>query len=188
MIFGHMGVVAALRATIRRPGGSYALMAMCVVAVLPDVLDVFYFVTGICSPFGLYSHTIPAIVLQGAVTGGLALLITDSLWLTLAFALLLPLHLAADFFTMRKLLWPGGELVGLNLYNHSALDLLLEVPVIAGGWWLLRRSGRGPSWAVGRGVLVAALVGQFSFDAYGFISNRHIKPSTCRSAEPVTVR
>ena len=37
----------------------------------PDVLDVAFAMSGICSPFGLYTHTLPAIALETAVVGGI---------------------------------------------------------------------------------------------------------------------
>ncbi len=145
MICGHLGVAALVRATMRDPRGRMALVAMFAVAGLPDLLDVAYFVLGICSPYGLYSHTVPAIALETAVVGGAAVLITGSRPFAIAIAALVPLHLAADFLTMHKLLWPGGDFAGLNLYAVPVADFLLEAPIVVVGWLVLRRSGRGGS-------------------------------------------
>ena len=85
-IFGHLGVAGMVRATQRDPHGSRAFVLLCIVAVLPDVLDVAFAMSGICSPFGLYTHTLPAIALETAVVGGIAWFATRSARVCVAFA------------------------------------------------------------------------------------------------------
>jgi hypothetical protein len=188
VIFGHLGVASMVRATQRDPRGALAFCLLCAAAVVPDIMDVFYSLAGICSPFGLYSHTIPAIVLEAAVVGGLVLLVTDSVALTVAFAVVIPLHLAADYFTMNKLLWPGGELAGLNFYATPRLDFLVEAPTIVVGWLVLRRSKRGPSWAVTIPALLVVMSLQTVLDSVVLKPEHPIKPNACHTVERVSLQ
>jgi hypothetical protein len=182
VIFGHLGVAGMVRATQRDPHGSRAFVLLCIVAVLPDVLDVAFAMSGICSPFGLYTHTLPAIALETAVVGGIAWFATRSARVCVAFAAMVPLHLAADFPTMNKLLMPGGELHGLDLYRRPILDFVLEAMVFTLGWRMLRQSARGPHWSVTGATLVAVLILQGAFDSYQLVTNAPIKPNACYRA------
>ena len=85
-------------------------------------------------------------------------------------------HLPLDLVTGHKLYWPGGEMHGLGLYQRPLLDFLAEVPVVAAGWALLRRDGRGPRWATTWSVLAGVLLLQGGFD----LLERGLKPSACR--------
>jgi hypothetical protein len=150
-------------------------------AIAPDLLDVAYALAGICSPYGLYSHTVPAAVLTGAILGGIAFLATGSRTTGLVIAGVVLAHLPLDFVTGHKIFWPGGPLLGLDLYRWPLRDFLLELPVALGGWWLLRRSGAGPRWAT-IGLAAGALVlVQATFD----LVKGGLKPSGCES--PVSV-
>lgn len=172
MIVGHLGVVAAA-------GGRWPvvpLVWLVAAAIAPDLLDVAYAVVGLCSPYGLYSHTIPAAALTGAVLGGVAFLATGSRAAGLLVAGAVLAHLPLDFVTGRKIYWPGGPLVGLDLYRRPLLDFLVEVPVMLAGWWLLRRSGQAPRWATLGIVALGLVLMQGTFDAL----HRTLKPSGCR--------
>jgi hypothetical protein len=175
VITGHLGVAAAARG--RWPVVS--LLWLLPVAIAPDLLDVGYALAGICSPYGLYSHTVPAATLTGAVLGGIAFLATSSRaagLLTLAVVLA---HLPPDLVTGHKIFWPGGPLIGLGLYDRPLLDFLCEVPVMLAGWWLLRRDRRAPRWATTGGAALLLLAAQGTFD----LLPRGVKPSGCRWAQ-----
>jgi hypothetical protein len=171
VITGHLGVAAAARS--RWPVVS--LLWLVPVAIAPDLLDVAYVVAGVCSPYGLYSHTIPAAALTGAVLGGIAFLVTGSRAAGLVTAGVVLAHLPLDLVTGHKIFWPGGPLVGLALYHRPLLDFLVELPLALGGWWLLRRSGRGPRWATLGAAALALVVVQAAFDVLP-----GMKPSGCR--------
>ena len=173
MITGHLGIAAAARG--RWPVAS--LLWLVPVSIAPDLLDVGYALTGICSPYGLYSHTVHAAVLTAAVLGGAAFLATSSYAAGLLTAALVVAHLPLDFVTGHKIFWPGGPLIGLDLYERPLLDFAVEVPILLGGWWLLRRGGRGPRWATTGAAALALVVGQGAFD----LIEREIKPSGCRA-------
>jgi hypothetical protein len=150
------------------------------VSIAPDLLDVAYAIFGICSPYGLYSHTVHAAVLTGAVLGGGAFLATGSRAAALLTAFVVLLHLPFDLVTGHKIFWPGGPLVGLHLYRRPLLDFVVEVPILIAGWWLLRRAGRGPRWATATAMVVALVVGQGAFD----LLERGLKPSSCHWDAP----
>lgn len=172
MITGHLGVAAA--AGSRWPRVPFLwLLAVC---IAPDLLDVGYALAGFCSPYGLYSHTVPAAALLGALLGGAAFLATGSRTAGLVTLAVVLAHLPLDLVTGHKLYWPGGELVGLDFYRRPLLDFAAEVPVVVAGWALLRRTGRGPRWATMGFVLLGVLLLQGGFD----LLERGIKPSACR--------
>jgi len=135
-----------------------------------------------CSPYGLYSHTIFSVLLQAAILGGAAFLFFDSLAMGVLFASAVVLHLAADFFTGLKLMVPGGEFVGLNLYDRPWWDLALEVPLVVLGWLAARRVSER-SWMTSRWLLALVLGLQVFFDATH--TGRLRKPTACfRSTTP----
>jgi hypothetical protein len=183
VITGHLGVAGLLRSTREDNFGTGAFVALAVASLCPDVLDGVFFLVDFCSPYGLYSHTIFSVLLQSAVVGGAAFLVTDSRPMGVLFASAVLLHLPADFFTGRKLFFPGGEMVGLNLYNRPWWDLALEVPLVLLGWWAARRSSSIRSWTTSAWLLVFVLGVQVMYDATH--SSRLRKPTACfRSTTP----
>lgn len=174
MITGHLGIASAVGSRWR----NVPLLWLVPASIAPDILDVVLAVWGICSPFGLYTHTLPAAALLGAVLGGVAFLATGSRSAGLVVLLVVLLHLPADFLTGRKLYWPGGPLLGLDLYSRPAIDFLVELPVLVGGWWLLRRAGKAPRWATTLAAVGALVVVQGTFD----LLSKGVKPSACYPA------
>ena len=182
MITGHLGVAGLLRPTQGRKFGQGAFVALAIASLFPDVLDGVFFLIGFCSPYGLYSHTIYSVLLQSAVVGATAFLFFDSPTVGVVFASAVILHLAADFFTGLKLMVPGGEFVGLNVYDRPWLDFVLEVPVVVSGWLVARRYSER-TWMTSRWVLVLVLGVQLFYDATH--SRRLRKPTACfRSMTP----
>jgi len=57
-----------------------------------------------------------------------------AVWLTYAS------HWPADFITGLKPTWPGGPIVGLNVYSRPGLDFGIESVVVALCWIAYRRS------------------------------------------------
>lgn len=175
MITGHVGIAAAVRSGWRDTSFVWLLAA----TVAPDVLDAAMAIAGICNPYGLYSHTVPAAALIAAVLGGAALLVSGSRQTAFAVALIVMLHLPADMITGHKIFWPGGPMIGLDLYARSLLDFLIEAPILLLGWWMLRRFGRAPRWATSVVSVVAFLVLQGAFD---LVQGDGVKPTACRTA------
>lgn len=183
MITGHLGVAGLLRSTQGDKFGKSALVALAVAALFPDVLDGVFFLLDLCSPYGLYTHTIFSVLLQSAVLGGAAFLVFDSRRVGVLVAAAMLLHLPADFFTGQKLFVPGGEMMGLNLYDRPAWDFALEAPLVVLGWVAVRRSSRMHGWMTSAWVLVLVLGVQVVFDATH--SRRLRKPTACfRSMTP----
>ncbi|HET9012477.1 MAG TPA: hypothetical protein VFN38_11720 [Gemmatimonadaceae bacterium] len=172
MITGHLGVAAAARS--RWPTVSLAWLLPA--AFAPDLLDVGYAFAGICSPYGLYSHTVPAAALAAAVLGGLAFLATGSRIGGCVVAAVVMAHLPLDLVTGFKIYWPGGPLLGMYLYERPLLDFAAEAPVVLAGWWLLRRTGKGPRWASLAVTALGLVLLQGTFD----LLHRGLKPTGCR--------
>ena len=184
MITGHLGVAGLLRSTQGEKIGRVAFVALAVASLSPDVLDGVFVLLGSCNPYGLYTHTIFSVLLQSAVVGGTAFLVFDSRTLGLLLAAAVLLHLPADFLTGQKLMYPGGELVGLNVYERPWLDFVLEVPLVVAGWMAARRSSRQRSWTTSAWTLALVLGVQVVFDVAAH-SPRTRKPTACfRSMTP----
>lgn len=157
-------------------------IAFVVASLAPDVVDLLYVVLGICSPYGLYSHTVWAVAIEAVLAGGLAYLATGSRSIALSFGAVVLLHIAGDYFTGRKLLVPGGDMVGLQGYDHPGWDFMLEAVAVGSGWWLLRRSGHQPRWATSVWLLLLTLGVQAAFDMAATGTGRSQKPTACVEA------
>ena len=177
MIVGHLGTAGAAHAARRDSSLGWLLVA----ALTPDLVDGLFVLGRTCNPHGLYSHTLPAAALIAAVTGALAYFATGRR-ATGALCVLMALsHLPLDYITGRKLFYPGGELLGLSLYENAAADFVLEATMAVGGWWLVRRGRDAPRWASGWLALGALLALQGALDIVGSRGGG-MKPSSCASA------
>lgn len=174
MITGHLGIAGAAHATRRDSSLPWLLGA----AMAPDIVDALFVVARQCNPHGLYSHTVPAAALLAVVVGALAYYFTDQRATGVLSALLVLAHLPADFLTGQKLFWPGGELMGLRLYERPVADFFVEAALVFLGWWLLRSRPWAPRWATGRAALVGLLVIQVSVEVVGSVKSG-VKPSAC---------
>ncbi len=175
MIVGHVGVAAATKSVWRRTSLPWLLVA----CVAPDLVDIGFAIAGVCNPYGLYSHTVPAAALIAAAMGGAAFLATDSRATGIASALMVLVHLPPDLITGHKIYWPGGPMLGLYVYQRPFLDFSIEAPILIIGWWLLRRSRSAPPWATSALVLAVFLGGQAFLD---LAVREGAKPSACLSA------
>ena len=180
MIVGHLGVAGAVYAG-RRDSSLFWLLGA---SMAPDVVDGLFVVARSCNPYGLYSHTIPAAPLIAAVTGALAYFATDQRVTGLLAAALVAAHLPLDFITGWKLFWPGGELLGLRLYEFPPGDFVLEALILLGGWWLVRSRRPAPRWATGWLAVAALLLAQGTLDVLG-ARGGGTKPSACATVAPL---
>ena len=172
MIVGHLGVAAAARAAWRRASLPWLLVA----CASPDLVDITLALAGVCNPYGLYSHTVHSVALQAAVLGGAALLVTGSRTTALVSALMVVLHLPPDLVTGHKIFWPGGPMLGLDVYSRPLLDYFIEAPILIIGWWLLRRTPGAPRGATSALVRALLLAGQGALD---LMTGDGVKPSAC---------
>ncbi|MEO6528180.1 MAG: metal-dependent hydrolase [Gemmatimonadaceae bacterium] len=181
MITGHLGVAAAAHAARR----DCSLLWLLGASMAPDVVDALFVVARSCNPNGLYSHTVPAAVLIAAVTGAAAFLATNRRATGLLAAALVLAHVPLDYVTGYKLFWPGGEIVGLRVYERPAVDFVLEAALVVAGWRMLRTSPSAPRWATGWPALAALLAVQGSLDVLGK-GRGGVKPSACAQAQVST--
>ena len=182
MITGHLGVAAAAQG-FRRGGSS--LVWLLVAAMAPDLVDAAFVAARSCNPYGLYSHTLPAAALIAAVMGAVAFLSTGSRGTGLMAAAVTLVHIPLDFVTGYKLFWPGGDMIGLHLYEYPVADFLVEAALVGAGWWILRTRRGAPRWAVGWPALAAMLVLQGTVDVVGKARNG-LKPSACAQVVPAS--
>ena len=174
MIAGHLGLAGAAYAGRRDSSLPWLLGA----AMAPDVVDGLFVLARSCNPHGLYSHTLPAAAIIAVVTGAVAYFATDRRATGVLCMLMTLVHLPLDYVTGRKLFWPGGELMGLNLYEQPMADFVVETALAVGGWWLVRRHRSAPRWASTWLALGALLALQGALDIAG--SRRGgMKPNAC---------
>lgn len=171
MIIGHLGVAAA--ATRWRPRVS--LLWLIPAAIAPDLLDIAFAAAGVCNPYGLYSHTIPAAMLLAACLAGAAVLCGRREIAALVF-LVVMLHLPLDYVTGRKLYWPGGEMYGLGWYDRRLADFAIESALAIGGWLLLRSGPGSPRWATAIWSIAGLLAAQGVVDG---VQQGSLKPTAC---------
>lgn len=184
MITGHLGIAGIARSSVREPLKPAWFALLLGASLAPDVADLLYWVAGICSPYGLYSHTLHAVVIQAAVIGGIALLVSGSRSVALLFAVVVLLHMPGDWFTGRKLFAPGGEMMGLRLYERPLWDWALELPILLLGWLMLRRGGKAPAWATSVWSLLLMVLLQTGFDILGASRGGGVKPNACPRIAP----
>jgi hypothetical protein len=88
----------------------------------------------------MWSHSVPAVAALVVAFALAGYLLTRSGAVALVGGAVALSHIAADYITGLKPTWPGGPVVGLDLYAHPAADFFVESVVIAAGWLLYRRS------------------------------------------------
>jgi hypothetical protein len=165
MMVGHFGIAYGVRALDKRePGSCVPLLWLLAAAIAPDLLDGVYALGKVCNPDDVLSHSLPAVAILAVLFGTAAFLHTRNRTTALFVAGMVALHLPPDYITGIKALWPGGPVIGLYIYRWSWLDLIVEVPVIAGGWWMLRRTRFTPRLAVSGLALAAMLAVQLSLN------------------------
>jgi hypothetical protein len=165
MIVGHVGIAYGARALDRREEGARApLLWLLAASVAPDMLDGLFALGRYCNPEGVFTHSLPAVAILATIFGVAAFLHTRSVTSALLVAALVMLHLPPDYLTGRKALWAGGPVAGLYIYRWGWLDFLAELPLVIGGWWMLRRARFRPRWVVSGLALAALLAVQLAFD------------------------
>jgi hypothetical protein len=181
MMVGHFGIAYGVRALdTREVDERVPLLWLLAAAIAPDILDGIYALGKYCNPDGLLSHSIPAVAILAVLFGAGAFLHTRNATTALIVAGMVLLHLPPDFITGRKLLWSGGPVIGLYIYRTPWLDMLVEVPVIIGGWWMLRRTPFRPRLAVSWLALAVMLAVQVSLDTQSQVNGPRARPACTR--------
>lgn len=137
MYGGHVGIALAgkgFRSTV-------PLWLLLLATQLPDWTDAVVCTAGIESPpSGMLSHSLPAIAVLAAVLSLLYFAAVRDVTAASLVALVVASHAAADYLTGLKPTWPGGPVIGLQLYRQPAVDFAVEGVVILIGWAIYRRS------------------------------------------------
>ncbi len=137
MYGGHVGIALAgkgYRTTV-------PLWLLLIATQLPDWTDAAVCASGTGSPPSeMLSHSIPAVAVLGAVLALLYYAVARDLAASALVAAVVASHAVADYATGLKPTWPGGPQIGIQLYQHPALDFALEAMVIVIGWMIYRRS------------------------------------------------
>lgn len=137
MYAGHIGVALGAKG-IRR---TIPLWILVLASQLPDWSDATLCIAGVRpSVPGMLSHSLPAVAILAAVIA-LAFYARerDTAGAMIVLAVVLS-HAAGDYLTGIKPTWPGGPMIGLELYRRPMADVALESVVIVAGWLLYRRS------------------------------------------------
>jgi len=136
MYIGHVG--AALAA--KRVRGSIGLLVLLVATYTPDWVDAGLCVMGVYNPQEMLSHSIP-VVLLFALVGFVVYAVATRDWTgALVIAAVILSHLLLDWITGYKPSWPGGPMIGLQLYDHPLADFVAEGIVIFVGALLYGRT------------------------------------------------
>ncbi|HEV8409916.1 MAG TPA: hypothetical protein VGQ30_05360 [Gemmatimonadaceae bacterium] len=160
MIVGHVGIAMGARALRRDVPLAWLLAA----SIAPDAVNIAESMSRLCNPDGLYSHSLPAIAILTLVLSIAAFVHLRNGSAAVMVGFMVVLHLLVDYLTGEKLLWAHGPLIGFNLYRWPAFDFAFEAPVIAAGWWMLRRAGTDPRWITSWAALaiLIAIQGEFN--------------------------
>lgn len=175
MIVGHLGVALGAK-SIRR---AHPLLWLTVATYAPDIVDVVIgTVTGACTRYGEWSHALPCTIAIAATSAAICLVLTHDSFTAAAVAVLVLLHVPPDYLTGHKLLWSGGPIIGLRLYDRPLVEFFIEVPLIVGGWWMLRRSRGAVRWLAPWPTLAFLLTVQGAANA-SRTRVRGLKPGAC---------
>jgi hypothetical protein len=134
MYIGHVG--AALAA--KRVRASIGLLALLVATYTPDWVDGGLCLAGFYNP--MLSHSVPAVVLFSLVGFALYALKTRNWTAALVVAGVILSHMLLDWVTGYKPTWPGGPMIGLDLYSNPVADFIVEGVLIVIGALLYART------------------------------------------------
>ena len=137
MLTGHIAVAMGAHG-LRR---AIPLWLLVLASQAPDWTDAVVCSTGLRpSVTGLYSHSIAATLVLAAMAAGIAVVVTREGLSGLLTGAVVMAHTAGDYVTGIKPTWPGGPLIGAQLYTRPGLDFLFEALVLAVCFLLYRRS------------------------------------------------
>lgn len=137
MYTGHIGVALGAHGWRK----SVPLWFLIIASQLPDWADAGLCLADIRTPIpGMYSHSLPAVAILAL---GAALIYSaiqrDPAGMLLVTAVVVS-HAVADYFTGIKPTWPGGPVIGLELYHRPVIDFFLESLVVLSGWAIYRKA------------------------------------------------
>ena len=162
MYIGHVGAAHAAK----RLRASIGLLARLIATYTPDWVDTGLCLAGRYEGGAMLSHSIPTVLLFAAI-GFLTYALVTRDWTGAAIVSGVILsHMFLDWITGYKPTWPGGPMIGLNLYNHPIADFAAEGLVIVVGTMLYARTLplRQRPWMNVSIMLGALLVMQLAID------------------------
>jgi hypothetical protein len=136
MYIGHVGAALAAK-RVRRSIGLFALL---VATYTPDWVDGGLCLAGFYNPQAMLSHSIPAVALFALAGFTLYGFRTRDWTAALIVAAVILSHMFLDWITGYKPTWPGGPMIGLELYDHPVADFIIEGALIAVGAVLYGRT------------------------------------------------
>jgi hypothetical protein len=129
MYIGHVGAALAGKRARR----SIGLIVLLIATYVPDWVDTGLCLVGHFTPAEMLSHSIPAVLLFALVGFVLYGWRTDDWAGAGILAAVILSHMFFDWITGDKPTWPGGPMIGLQLYDHPIADFIVEGTVIAIG-------------------------------------------------------
>jgi hypothetical protein len=137
MYTGHAGIALGAHG-IRR---SIPLWLLIFASQLPDWTDAGLCFAGIRpAVVGMYSHSFAATFVLAIAAALLYCVIARDTAGMLVVAMVTVSHVLADYITGTKPTWPGGPMIGLELYHRPIIDFVIEAAVVFVGWMIYRRS------------------------------------------------
>jgi hypothetical protein len=162
MYIGHVGVALAAR----RLRTSIGLLVLLIATYTPDWVDTGLCLAGRYDAHEMLSHSISA-VLVFALIGFIAYALLTRNWTSaVVISVVILSHLPLDWVTGYKPTWPGGPMIGLQLYDRPAADFLAEGILIFVGALLYERTlpPRQRPWVDVSIMLCALLTLQLTVD------------------------
>jgi membrane-bound metal-dependent hydrolase YbcI (DUF457 family) len=127
------------------------LWLLLIAAQVPDWLDAGFCIADVGrGPAGLYTHGFIPVATAAVAISLFTYAFTRDATGALIVALVVASHWGLDYLTGIKPTWPGGPVVGMNLYSRPFVDAAIESATILAGWLLYRRalpeSARNSGW------------------------------------------
>lgn len=136
MFIGHVGAALAGKRARR----SIGLLVLLIATYIPDWADIGLCLVNVGNPLGMLTHSIPAVLLFMLVAFAAYAAATRDWTGALVIALVILSHMFLDWITGYKPTWPGGPMIGLELYDHPIADFVVEAIVIVAGAMLYGRT------------------------------------------------
>ena len=167
MYVGHAGVALGAK----RYAPAVTLAALIFAAYLPDWVDAALCVSGRYHDAQMLSHSVPAVLVLALLAGAAQLRRTDRGAILVVVAVVIS-HVLLDYITGIKPTWPGGPLIGLQVYSTPILDFVVESAVIVTGWTLYRQTvpNAGRGFSSPNAMLIALLLMQAVVDGQRLLS------------------
>ena len=137
MLTGHVAVAMGAHGITR----SLPLWLLIFAAQLPDWADAALCSAGKRSAVaGMYSHSLASTAILALAAVIIAIWMSRDARDSAIVGVVVLLHTVGDYVTGLKPTWPGGPVIGLNLYSLPAMDFVFEAGVLTFGWMVYQLS------------------------------------------------